>query len=256
MALKAQLGVRSNVPDYLKTTIILVRSQLGENIGMAARAMKNCGLSDLRLVDPRDGWPNSQADRASSGAMDIIENTKIYKTMADAVADMNTVYATTTRLRDNLLPVFEPSTMVDDIAKRHEEENIAIVFGPERTGLTAEDLTHADGILTIPLNPDYSSLNLAQAVLMVSYHLWVSSQSIKKARKECVPRADKAELETLIKHFLADLDQTSFFSNPNMREPLVTDLRHIFQRMGLSKREAQMWHGMLTALTGNKDWSN
>ena len=254
--------------------IVLVEPQLGENIGMAARAMLNTGLTDLRLVKPRDGWPNSAATRASSGAEAVIEEATVYETLADAVADKTLVIATTARHRDMAKPIWRPDTAVTG-ARKNGLSSTAILFGRERSGLSTQEITHADAILNIPLNPEKTSLNLAQAVLLVGYHFWQDKH--KHDRDERSEKRDsidmtetgmveglylggsdpapKSAVENLIEHLLYDLDQTGFFPNENMRSGLVTGIRNTLHRMRLSAQETQVWHGIVKALSRyGDDW--
>jgi tRNA/rRNA methyltransferase len=154
----------------LQPCIILVRPQLGENIGMCARAMLNCGLTEMRIVAPRDGWPNPAAVSASAGAGSVLENAGVYASLEEASADLHHLIATTNRLRDMVKPIYSPEGAMgftrDSVTKG---ERVGIVFGPERTGLENTDIAQCGSVLTIPLNPGFSSLNLAQAVLVVSY---------------------------------------------------------------------------------------
>src|SRR5690242_11782639 len=155
--------------------IILVRPQLGENIGMAARAMLNCGLSALRLVAPRDGWPNERAQRAASGADVVLEQARVFDTVGEAVADLQHVVATTARNRELTQRIVTARRAGQDMRGWiGQGDRVGILFGPERTGLENDDMVHADTALTIPLNPQFSSLNVAQAVLLVSYE-WMAA---------------------------------------------------------------------------------
>jgi tRNA/rRNA methyltransferase len=241
--------------------IILVNPQMGENIGMCARAMLNCGLSELRLVAPRDGWPNEAARATSSGAIDVIETATAYATLADAVADRKFVMATTARERDMLKPVLTPETAAQAIIKAGES---AIVFGPERAGLTNEDLTCCDAIINIPLNPDYMSLNLSQAVLLVSYEWYkLNSEGKKLSENQTVfmdqfaisdgSIAAKNELETFLGHLENGLDEAGFFKSEAQKPTMLNNLRNTFQRMRLTSQEVQTFHGMIKALRG-KEW--
>ena len=156
--------------------IILVAPQLGENIGAVARAMLNCGLTDLRLVNPRDGWPNPAAEAMASGAVVVLEQARVFDTVEAAIADLQAVYATTARGRDMLKPVVTPRQAVTEIHQHSQiGQRCGILFGPERAGLSNEDLVYADAALMVPLHPGFSSLNLAQAVLLVAYE-WFQAQ--------------------------------------------------------------------------------
>lgn len=242
--------------------IILVHTQMGENIGMAARAMLNCGLTDLRLVAPRDGWPSEIAQRASSGALAVIDQAKLYDTLADAVADCTFVVATTSRTRDMVKPVLTPDTAAAAIltADQTAQKPVsALVFGAERTGLENDDLTLCDALLNIPLNPEYMSLNIAQAVLLTSY-TWY--QKMLVATDAAVPDqlavddkdiATKQETEYLLQHMQDALDESGFFTAENLRPTVLRNLRNTFQRMRLSRQETHTFHGIIKSLRG-KEW--
>lgn len=243
--------------------IILVNTQMGENIGMAARAMLNCGLSDLRLVAPRDGWPSETAQSTSSGALSVIEGARLYNTVAEAIADCSFVIGATARDRDMMKPVLSPETAahaihVADTAKGSPTS--ALVFGPERAGLTNEDVTCCDAVLTIPLNPDYSSLNIAQAVLLVAYQ-WYRHSNQSPANTDFIDRlavtdkdtASKEEIESLLAHVEKALDDTGFFKTPQQRPTMLNNLRNAFQRMRMTVQETHTFHGLIKSLHG-KEW--
>lgn len=237
-----------------KPVIILVNPQMGENIGMCARAMLNCGLTDLRLVAPRDGWPSETARATSSGAVEVIDRAILYPTLAEAVADRKFVVATTARERDMVKPVLTPETAAQAIM---QAEACAIVFGPERAGLTNEDLTYCDAIINIPLNPDYMSLNIAQAVLLVSYEWYkLKTESENLSKIQAISDTDiatKGEMEALLNHLEDGLDQAGFFATETQKPTILRNLRNTFQRMRLSSQEAHTMHGVIKALRG-KEW--
>ena len=243
--------------------IILVNTQMGENIGMCARAMLNCGLTDLRLVAPRDGWPSEIARATSSGAVAVIENARVYDTLADAVADCSFVVATTARSRDIVKQVLIPETAAH--ALHQSAGKSAIVFGPERAGLTNDDLTLCDAIINIPLNPDYMSLNIAQAVLLVCYEWYklnIESSNLSEIQDRLLDHmvvadhavATKGEVTALLDHFETALDETGFFTTETQKPTILRNLRNTFQRMRLSSQEAQTMHGVIKALRGGKEW--
>ena len=184
-------------------TIILVRPQLGENIGMAARAMLNCGLSSLRLVAPRDGWPNPKAERAASGADVVLDKAKVFDTVEAAVADLGRVVATTARNRELSQRIVTPRRAAAEIRGwTAAGDKVGILFGPERTGLTNDDMVQADTALSIPLNPQFSSLNIAQAVLLVSYE-WAMAEEdgpVERMSDHSTRPATKDELQNLFAH--------------------------------------------------------
>lgn len=243
--------------------IVLVHTQMGENIGMAARAMLNCGLTDLRLVAPRDGWPSEIAQRASSGALAVIDNAKLYDTLADAVADCTFVVGTTARVRGLVKPVLTPDSVADAIlqADRIAAKPVsALVFGAERAGLENDDLTLCDALLSIPLNPEYMSLNIAQAVLLTSYTWYqkmladTGASVSDQLAVEDKDVATKQETEYLLQHLQDALDESGFFTAPDLRPTVLRNLRNTFQRMRLSRQETHTFHGVIKSLRGGKEW--
>ena len=221
------------------TKIILVRPQLPENIGMVARAMLNFGFDQLRLVDPREGWPHADAYPASAGADTVLDQTTVYKTVAEAVADLSVVYATTARKRDMVKPVID----LPQLAPNHEH-NIGILFGAEASGLSNQELILADQLITIPTNPTFSSMNLAQTVILVCHHLYQRPQS---CAKETLP-ASKKELVFLLGQLEQMLDQRDFFKPAGKKPLMLQNLQNIFTRTGLSSQEVQTLHGVFKAL--------
>src|SRR5689334_19728743 len=151
--------------DERKPIVVLVRPQLGQNIGKSARAMLNFGLTEMRLVAPRDGWPNPEAGPAASGADIVLEKAQLFDTVQEAIADCSLVFASTVRRRDLVVPVLDPAEMADQIEASGTRS--AILFGPERSGLETEEVALAQAIVTVPINPDFASLNLAQAVILL-----------------------------------------------------------------------------------------
>jgi len=235
--------------------IILVRPQLGENIGMAARAMLNCGLSSLRLVKPRDGWPNPKAQRAASGADVVLEKAKLFETVADAVADLERVVATSARNRElsqRILTANRAAAEIRDWIGRGEK--VGILFGPERTGLENDDMVHADTVLSIPLNPQFSSLNIAQAVLLVAYE-WAASTEDTPAERmsdHSTRPATKDELVNLFAHLERALDESGFLRNKAMRPAMVNNLRALLQRSAMTEQEVRTFHGVIKYLAKHK----
>lgn len=246
----------------LKPVIILVQTQMGENIGMCARAMLNCGLTELRLVAPRDGWPSDSARATSSGAVEVIDRAQLYPTLADAVADCQFVAATTARGRDMVKSVLTPGDAAR--ALHHGTGRSALVFGPERAGLTNDDVALCDAIIHIPLNPDYMSLNIAQAVLLVCYEWYkIKSESdlLSSDQQEIldftrIAEADiasKGEVNALLEHLETGLTEAGFFASETQKPTILLNLRNTFQRMRLSSQEARTFHGIIKALRG-KEW--
>ena len=234
--------------------IILVEPQLGENIGMTARAMANFGLSRLRLVSPRDGWPSETANKAASGADGVIEGAQVFSTLEAAVADLGLVYATTARDRDMTKPVVGPKAAVGAILKRQlSSEDAGVLFGRERWGLTNEEIALADEILTYPVNPAFASLNIAQAVLLFGYEWFVGFHAAEDEGPEragAVPLAEKAELFNLFEHLESELDQGGFLKPVEKRPKMVQNLRNILHRASLTSQDVRTLRGVIVALTG------
>lgn len=235
--------------------IILVRPQLGENIGMAARAMLNCGLSEMRLVAPRDGWPNERAQRAASGADLVLDEAQVFDSVADAVADLQHVVASTARTRELVQRIVTARHAASEIRSWITAgERVGVLFGPERTGLENDDMVHADTALSIPLNPQFSSLNVAQAVLLVSYE-WIASAdetSAERMSAHATRPADKDELQNLFAHLERALDQSGFLRHQAMRPAMVNNLRALLQRAAMTEQEVRTFHGVIKFLSKRK----
>jgi tRNA/rRNA methyltransferase len=235
--------------------VILVEPQLGENIGMAARAMLNCGLTDLRLVNPRDGWPSEDAMAASSGADQVIEGARVFETTAAAVADLNLVFAATARKRDMTTRVITPRQSAAEINEflGVDGNRAGVLFGREAKGLKNDDVTQADAIIMVPVNPAFSSLNLAQAVYVVGYEWYLAVIGEEPGPHLAMPKdtrpADKAELNGMIQHLEDELNETGFFHVEEKRRVMVRNLRNMFQRAGLTKQEVRTLRGVITSLT-------
>ena len=228
--------------------IVLVRAQLGQNIGKAARAMLNFGLTELRLVAPRDGWPNPDAGPAASGADSVLRDARVYDTVQDAVADCSTVFASTVRRRDLVMPVVGPEEMADRISASAERS--AILFGPERSGLETEEVALAHAIVTVPINPQFASLNLAQAVILLAYEWSKRSDLAVPPAKELEPRAPHGEIEGLIAQLDAELEAKGYFHPPSRTQATRNTLRTIFTKTGWSSREVKAVRGVIRALVG------
>jgi tRNA/rRNA methyltransferase len=235
--------------------IVMVRPQLGENIGMAARAMLNCGLSQLRLVAPRDGWPNERAQRAASGADIVLERAELFDNVADAVADLERVVATTARNRELSQRILTARHAASEIRGWvGEGRAVGILFGPERTGLENDDMVHADTALSIPLNPQFSSLNVAQAVLLVAYE-WAASGDttpVERMADHATRPATKEEMQNLFDHLERALDQSGFLRNKDMRPSTVLNLRAFLQRAQMTEQETRAFHGVIKFLSKNR----
>ncbi|HJQ59604.1 MAG TPA: RNA methyltransferase [Vineibacter sp.] len=246
---------KSDIPETPGPVIVLVRPQLGENIGMAARAMLNCGLGTLRLVAPRDGWPSETAQRAAAGADSVLDAAQVYGSVGDAVADLTRVVATTARARELTQRVVVPRRAAAELrAWTAAGERCGVLFGPERTGLRNDDLVHADTVLSIPLNPQFASLNMAQAVLLVAYE-W--SQAASEAPDETLVTnaarpATKAELANLFVHLERELDDSGFLRVPEKRPDMVRNIRALLQRALPTDQEVSTFHGIISYLAERK----
>ena len=226
--------------------IVLVRPQLGENIGKAARAMLNFGLSELRLVAPRDGWPNPSAGPAAAGANVVLEQAQVFETLAEAVADCAQVYATTVRKRGVIKPVVTPEQAAQAIHRGPGRS--ALVFGPERSGLDSDDVALARAIVTVPINPEFASLNLAQAVILCAYE-W--SKGVKLAQptaEDILPPASQQELEGMIGQLVAMLEPTEYFRPDSKSDVTRRTLRSILTKPGWNHLEIRTLRGVLSAL--------
>jgi tRNA/rRNA methyltransferase len=229
-----------------KPVIVLVRPQLGQNIGKAARAMLNFGLTEMRLVAPRDGWPNPDAGPSASGADIVLEQAQVFATTADAIADCSTVFASTVRRRDLVMPVVTPEQMADRIAASPGRS--AILFGPERSGLETEEVALANAIVTVPINPEFGSLNLAQAVILLAYEWSKRSDLAQPTAKELEDAAPHAELDALIAHLEDELERKGYFHPPSRTQATKNTLRTIFTKAGWSSREVKAVRGIVRAL--------
>ena len=229
-----------------KPVIVLVRPQLGQNIGKAARAMLNFGLTEMRLVRPRDGWPNPDAGPAASGADIVLEQAQLFDSVADAVADCSLVFASTVRRRDLVMPVVGPGLMAEQIAGAKSRS--AILFGPERSGLETEDVALANAIVTVPINPEFGSLNLAQAVILLAYEWSRQSELAQPTAKETEPPAEHGELDGLIGQLNEELEAKGYFHPPSRTEATKNTLRTIFTKTGWSSREVKAVRGIIRAL--------
>jgi tRNA/rRNA methyltransferase len=231
-----------------KPVIVLVRPQLGQNIGKAARAMLNFGLTEMRLVAPRDGWPNPEAGPAASGADVVLQQAQVFDSVADAIADCSLVFASTVRRRDLVMPVIGPEEMANRIAALPERS--AILFGPERSGLETGDVALANAIVTVPINPDFGSLNLAQAVILLAYEWSKRSALAQPTAKELEAPAPHGEVDGLITQVNAELDAKGYFHPPSRTEATKNTLRTIFTKTGWSSREVKAVRGIVRALVG------
>jgi tRNA/rRNA methyltransferase len=267
MKANAQSGKQAAVEtSQVAPAIVLVKPQLGENIGFAARAMANFGLSDLRLVAPRDGWPNEKARAAAAGAAHIVDGARVYDSLEEALGGLNYVLATTARPRDLVKLVLSPETAASALFGRAiATERTGVMFGPERSGLDNDALALADGIITAPVAPEFASLSLPQAVLLFSYE-WLKCQRPEALGRittydgpatEGTPSpatrpATRAELFGLFGHLEGELDRAGFLRPVEKRPSMVRSIRNMFHRMGTTEQDVRTWRGIVAALTRDK----
>ena len=246
--------------------IVLVEPQLGENIGMAARAMLNCRLTELRLVKPRDGWPSDEATAAAAGADEVVEGARVFDTTADAVADLERVFATTARTRDMTQRILTPRQAGAEIrdfmagarSGGQGEIKAGVLFGREAQGLKNDDLVLCDAVVMAPVNPAFSSLNLAQAVFCIGYEWLLAGFGDGKdggdrlvMAKETRP-ANKAELQSLFEHLEQELDASGFLHVKKKRPVMVRNIRNVLQRAHLTEQEVRTLRGIITSLAGKR----
>jgi len=237
--------------DLTGPVVILVEPQLGENVGMAARAMGNFALTRLRIVNPRDGWPNVAAQRAAAGADHILDHAELFDTVEQAVADLTLVFATTARAHDQAKPVMAP-----DVAAREIVGHVAggggagILFGRERYGLQNEEVALANRIITFPVNPGFASLNLAQAVLLIGYEWFKLSTAgaLPFAMPERSEPASQHQMQAFFDNLVRELDKVEFLRPPEKRETMLVNLRNIFSRMDPTKQDMHTLHGVVMAI--------
>ena len=233
-------------PATLPPVIVLVRPQLGENIGKAARAMLNFGLVELRMVSPRDGWPNPSAGPAAAGADIVLEQAQVFPTLGEAIADCANVYATTVRRRGVTKPVVTPEQAAREIVSQPGRS--AILFGPERSGLETDDVAVARAIVTVPINPEFGSLNLAQAVILCAYE-WSKHQHLDVPTVEdLLPPAPQDELEGMIGQFETLLGPTGYFRPVSRAAATRRTLRNMLTKPGWNHLEVRTMRGVLSAL--------
>ena len=231
--------------------VILVRPQLAENIGACARAMANGGLFHLRLVAPRDGWPQERAWRAASGADRILDAAQIHEDVAGATADLHRVFATCPRPRQVIKPVLTARGASAELhAILDRGLRCGLLFGPERAGLDSEDMARAEALIRYPLNPEFSSLNLAQAVMIMAYEWWLSTDATPPRRlmTNATEVATKAELDNFLGHLIRELDACGFLRNAPKRPGMIRNLRHFFARGEATQQELRTLHGVVTEL--------
>lgn len=239
------------LPDRGAPVVILVEPQMAENIGTTARAMANFGLARLRLVAPRDGWPNARAYPAASGANRILDEAELFGTLEEAMADLAYVFAATARPHDQHKPVLGPREAVGELVRRAAAgQGVGVVFGRERNGLLAGEVALANAILTYPVNPAFSSLNLAQAVLVLGYEWFSQAHDAALPHPPDVPSepANKAQMLAFFTTLERELEKVEFFRPPEKREGMIINLRNIFQRMTPTRQDMATLHGVITAI--------
>ncbi|WP_084860501.1 RNA methyltransferase [Salibaculum halophilum] len=242
--------------DTPQPAFVLIRPQMGENIGAAARAMWNFGLDRMRVVAPRDGWPNPAAVAMASGAGRLLDEAVLAGDLAEGIADRTHVYATTARPRELTKPVFTPEAAMRDAAARiGRGERVAVLFGPERAGMENADIARANAIVSVPVNPAFPSLNLAQCVLLMGYE-W--QRAVDEAPEvtlhgQRTELAEGAEIEALARHYEDRLERAGFFFPETKAVSMRLNLRNLWSRMPLTRADVQMLHGVLRQLVRRRD---
>lgn len=240
--------------------IILVRPQMGENIGAAARAMLNFGLGEMRLVAPRDGWPSESARAMASRADEVLEHARLFETTEEAIADLHHVYATTARGREMAKPVVTPREAADTgVGRVRAGERVGILFGGERAGLDNDDVALARAVVQVTANPAFSSLNLAQAVLLVSYEWRLAAlaageaTTMPPAPEEAGPVAEAAQMAAFLDFLSAELDAAGFFHRiADKRPTMLRNIRAMFHRADLREQEVRTLFGVVRSLSGHR----
>ena len=223
---------------------------MGENIGAAARIMQNFDLSHLRVVSPRDGWPNQRAIDMAKGGKNIVEKAQIYDDLEAALADVNLAYGATVRPRDMVKQVLTPKDFVENSNNASVDSKVAIIFGAEQSGLSNEDIALCNGIITIPVGKTYQSLNLAQAVAIVAYE-WFASTKSESLGQKSQKLANKNELFGLFGHLEEELDKTNFYGNIDKRPKMTQNIRSLFTRCNLTEQEVRTMRGIIRSLANN-----
>ncbi|MFK7870444.1 MAG: RNA methyltransferase [Roseobacter sp.] len=237
-------------------SIVLVRPQMGENIGAAARAMWNFGLDRMQVVAPRDGWPSQSAVAMASGAGRLLDEAQLCDDLPQALKDAHFVFATTARDRDMTKPVFSPEEAMREAANRIASgQRVSVLFGPERSGLENDDIARANAIVTVPVNPEFPSLNLAQCVLLLGYEWRRATAQVDARTTEMAGTqwADGNEIEHLARHFEDRLDTSGFFFPLHKSQSMRTNLRNMWSRLPLTRADVQMLHGVLRQLVRPRD---
>lgn len=238
-------------PTVRPPCVILTAPQLAENIGATARVMANFGLADLRLVNPRDGWPQERAWASASGADWPLDNARVFDSVAAAIADLQVVFATTARPRELHLPVITPREAAAELSQAAGEGlATGLLFGAERAGLETADVALCQAVVTVPIDPRFHSLNLAQAVSINAYEWWVTQAAAPPPRfREGDPPAEQAAMLGLYEHLERELDEAGFFHPPEKRPSMVQNLRSALSRAGMTDQEVRTFRGVVTALS-------
>ncbi|MEL6370365.1 MAG: RNA methyltransferase [Pseudomonadota bacterium] len=248
---------RNEVDAHLNPApvFVLVEPQMGENIGATARAMLNFGVAELRLVRPRDGWPSERAEAMSSGALEVMPPVDVFEEISAAIADCQYVVATTARSREMLLPVLTPREAASEMKPRiGQGQKCAVLFGGERAGLSNEDVLRSDAIVTVPVNPTFASINLAQAAILIAYEWAIADgRALPASDLEDVAPAPRKDFDRLMDHLFEELENTSYFFPPERRPSKERNLRVALMRAGLTEGEVRSLRGVIKALVGRSE---
>jgi TrmH family RNA methyltransferase len=245
-------GARLTPPPGESPIVVLVRPQMAQNIGTTARAMANGGLFHLRIVAPRDGWPQPNAYAAASGADAILDHAQVFPDIPSAIADCHRVLGTCPRPRHVIVPILDARAAAAELrAVNARDLRVAVLFGPERAGLESDDLAHCDTLVRYPLNPQHNSLNLAQAVMILAYEWWMQAEATpaRDFQTNGTRVATKGDLEAFLTRLIAELDAAGFLHNPPKRPGMIRNLRHWFERGEVTEQELRTLHGVVTELS-------
>ena len=245
-------GARLTPPPGESPIVVLVRPQMAQNIGTTARAMANGGLFHLRIVAPRDGWPQPNAYAAASGADAILDHAQVFPDIPSAIADCHRVLGTCPRPRHVIVPILDARAAAAELrAVNARDLRVAVLFGPERAGLESDDLAHCDTLVRYPLNPQHNSLNLAQAVMILAYEWWMQAEATpaREFQTNGTRVATKGDLEAFLTRLIAELDAAGFLHNPPKRPGMIRNLRHWFERGEVTEQELRTLHGVVTELS-------
>jgi TrmH family RNA methyltransferase len=245
-------GARLTPPLGESPIVVLVRPQMAQNIGTTARAMANGGLFHLRIVAPRDGWPQPNAYAAASGADAILDAAQVFPDIPSAIADCHRVLGTCPRPRHVIVPILDARAAAAELrAVNARALRVAVLFGPERAGLESDDLAYCDTLVRYPLNPQHNSLNLAQAVMILAYEWWMQAEATpaRELQVNGTRVATKGDLEAFLTRLIAELDAAGFLHNPPKRPGMIRNLRHWFERGEVTEQELRTLHGVVTELS-------